>query len=401
MIITLKYTILNGRTKNVKSMTMSAYPPLLSLLKSASNKSISYSIDDDSILNDAIEIGLGPVLFYALQNNPEVKPQLSYPNLLSAELTSKILTSNYLEALHDIFDLCSEDLLKNIILLKGISIALQFYPKPHMRTMADLDILIEKKYEKELENICYELGYRQKSELPQEYYDALHHSMPFYHPEKNIWIEIHSALFPSHHTVSYEPVFSTKNILANTATITVEKHKVRRLSSELQLIYTCSHWVQEHNWMKSLMRVLDIIYIINNDGDELKWDVIKDWSGDNISTAQLYLILSLIKKYKLAEIPDEFLLLLFRKQKTLNKLNTYILHKLIIKYSFEHQAFGGLFSESLTSLIWRSLILSKNPPLINLFFLLPWNIVFPPKNKNRFTLSFQMSRLSNLFRSIF
>lgn len=375
--------------------------PLLRILKAATDDDFEYSFTDIEIIEEAVDIGLGPILFHLLEKKNQNKSIIENTKLISANLTSKIIISNYIETLNEIFNRCSPNLVENITLLKGISIALQFYPKPYMRTMADIDLLIDKKHEKELEEVCRQMGFQQKSELPKKYYDSLHHSMPFYHPTRKIWIEIHSALFPPHYLISNDYVFSLENIFKNKTHIILGEHNPGRLSSELQLIYTCSHWVQEHNWMKSLIRIQDILYIIRNDGKNFNWDTLENWCGNTISSSQLYLILSILDKYKLAHIPKSFLLSIFKKQRNLNKLNVLILHKIIIKYSFNNQLFGGIISSSLISTIWRSLILSKHSAYVNLLFILPLNIIFPPRTKNKYSPAFQISRIYNLFKKVF
>ena len=69
-----------------------------------------------------------------------------------------------------------------------MSMATQYYPKPHMRTMGDIDLLVDSGYQVELEKICMELGYHQESHRSAEYYDKHHHSIPFYHQDKKIRI---------------------------------------------------------------------------------------------------------------------------------------------------------------------------------------------------------------------
>ena len=81
-----------------------------------------------------------------------------------------------------------------LTLLKGISIAEEFYPEFHLRPMRDIDLLVPVESLAPMATLLYGLGYRQTSDTPHKTYDSHHHAMPFFHDEKQVWVELHHRL---------------------------------------------------------------------------------------------------------------------------------------------------------------------------------------------------------------
>jgi hypothetical protein len=152
-----------------------------------------------------------------------------------------MLSAERAEAMCEILDVCHRHV-SPITLLKGISIAEQYYPAPYLRPMSDLDFLVDEAAIPAVEALLYELGYRQQSSLPEAFYDTHHHRMPFLHPQRGIWVEVHQGLFPSHATISSAEVFSPAHIATQLQTSRFYGRLVNRLSDALQVVYIAAHW---------------------------------------------------------------------------------------------------------------------------------------------------------------
>src|ERR1041385_1160168 len=119
---------------------------LLTLLRAiVENRKFSVAAFTTQHVQWAIETGVGPFLFYFLKNQPEEAIPSSLRALLqSADLTAQVLTGELLAAVEEIVDCCAAYVGEgNVTLLKGISVGQQCYPKPHLRTMRDIDILVD------------------------------------------------------------------------------------------------------------------------------------------------------------------------------------------------------------------------------------------------------------------
>jgi len=85
-----------------------------------------------------------------------------------------------------------------VTLLKGISIADQYYPSAHLRPMTDIDILVSQHEQQRVQLALLRRGYVPKTgDWPED----SHHAAPLLHPEKRVWAEVHSVLFPANASV--------------------------------------------------------------------------------------------------------------------------------------------------------------------------------------------------------
>ena len=370
---------------------------LLPYIKSISKQDYSYDLNKihcDTI-NYAISVGLGSILNLSIKSNSSLYDSNLQNALLGADLTAQVLNGGNITALLEILH-ADKKLAEDIILLKGISTSMWLYPKPYMRTMGDIDLLVSEKNQPKLEKLCAELGYSQQSDESPSFYENLHHSMPFYHPKKNVWIEVHTSLFPTSSPLSKESVFAKENTQAHVLLRKYEGHNVTHLDISLQLVYTCAHWAHEHNWGKGIIRIIDILYILNNTEQIIDWKKIYFWLNDSpVSANYLYLILSFFHKNELVNLPDELLNKVKKYTNGLNDLNLKLLHFLIETYLFKGQSFGKLLSMSNATIVWNGLLSPTRYPVNNLLSL-PWKIIFPPQNPQRFSISFQMNRIKHL-----
>ena len=139
----------------------------------------------------AIQSGLGPLLYRAGKDNAHNSTSGLWTDLKAADLTARVIMAEHLEAMCEIIDACDGRL--PLTLLKGISIAEEYYPEPHLRLMRDIDILLPKQCFPAVKTVLEQLGYRQEDH-PAALYANHHHAAPFFHEEKNVWVEVHHAL---------------------------------------------------------------------------------------------------------------------------------------------------------------------------------------------------------------
>jgi hypothetical protein len=176
------------------------------------------------------------------------------------------------------------------------------------------------------------MGFRQQSTNSHEFYACHHHSMPFFHKEKGVWVEVHRGLFPPSHTLSQLPVFSYKNIRAELRPSMLGEIRVTRLSTELQIVYTASHWALELKREGGLFALLDIIHLLKGNSHNLRWDTIMNWVQDSLAATHLYLVLSYLDKNNIVELDKAILADLFARQKSFGSVNLKIAHSLITRY---------------------------------------------------------------------
>jgi hypothetical protein len=219
------------------------------------------------------------------------------------------------------------------------------------------------------------LGYRQQPESPPEFYETHHHGMPFFHPRRGIWVEVHRQLFPSISQIGAEKVFGLEHLKAQLRPAEFQGRKVTRLSNELQIVYIAAHWAVEFRVIGGVVAILDLIYLLKNTKNAVHWEHVLDWLDGSVAAIYLYLILSYLEKYQLIDIPPEILYKLFLRQRAFGRMNLKIVHALMDRYFVEGRAFGQVISFSSLSLLWETLLL-PGPPFRNLI-LVPWRLLSP------------------------
>jgi Uncharacterised nucleotidyltransferase len=311
----------------------STSPEILGLLRSISEDRALPTLSPlkDREVKWIIEAGLGPLVWFAMQNDPKIADWPSYQDLRAASLTTRLINHIQLETLKKIL-IKSEGWFPPITLLKGSSTASEFYPEPHLRIMRDLDLLVAPEDQPKLEMILLEMGFQQRSTNSPEFYVWHHHSMPFFHKEKGVWVEVHRGLFPPSHKLGQLPVFRNKNIRAELRRSRLEEIPVMRLSPELQIVYTASHWALELKREGGLFALLDIIYLLKRNSHHLRWDTIMNWVQDSLAATHLYLVLSYLDKNNIVELDKTILTDLFFRQKSFGPVNLKIAHSLITRY---------------------------------------------------------------------
>lgn len=311
----------------------STRPDLLALLRTISK---DHQLPWLSSFNDQqvrwiIETGLGPLFWFANQNNQKTDASSPWRDLKAADLTTRLINEIQLETLGEILVRC-KGRLSPITLLKGSSTGSELYPQPHLRVMRDLDLLVDPKEQPKLESILLEMGFQQQSSKNPEFYATHHHSMPFHHRESGVWVEVHRGLFPASNPLAQLPAFGAANISAELRPSSLRGIPVMRLSTELQLVYTASHWALELKREGGLFALLDIVYLLKRTPHPIRWEAIFNWVEHSVAGTHLYLVLSYLAKNDMIELDRSILGELFVRQKSFGRLNLKIAHSLITRY---------------------------------------------------------------------
>src|SRR5262245_12058434 len=188
-------------------------PSLIRLLRAASRDRPELALADFSErqIQWVIECGLAPLLYRYLADAPVARASPAFPLVKGADLTARLIAADYLDTMDAILRAC-EGRTRPPTLLKGISVAGQLYPEPHLRPMRDIDVLVAPEAVPTVEAALRELGYRQESNRSREFYDTHHHTTPFRDPHTGVWVEVHRALCPAWSPVASDALFGLEHI---------------------------------------------------------------------------------------------------------------------------------------------------------------------------------------------
>jgi Uncharacterised nucleotidyltransferase len=183
--------------------------PLKGLLQAAARGCTDLSLTtlEAAVVHRTIEAGFGPLLWYTTHAAPGSAASPHWPLVQGTALAARLLMAEQWAAMSEILGAC-RGRVPPVTLLKGISISEQYYPLPHLRLMRDLDVLVDEAALPTVESILSTLGYRQQSHLPPTFYATHHHSMPFVHPARGLWVEVHRGLFPPASRLGTDRLFS-------------------------------------------------------------------------------------------------------------------------------------------------------------------------------------------------
>ncbi len=139
--------------------------------------------------------------------------------------------------------------------------------------------------------------------------------------------------------------------------------------------------------------MLDLIYLLKRTRGEVDWGRIFDWLQDSLTATYFLVMLTWLDKFDLISVDRPMLNKLSAAQPAIGGLNLEIAHKLIDDYIIEGRQYGRVLTSHNLGTVWETLF-SPGPASRNLL-LLPWNVMFPPKNPLRFSPNVQIRRIKS------
>ena len=338
---------------------------------------------------------MGSLLYRASREGLHQVPPARRNSLLSANLTAIVWHGNLVDATREIAQAC-ESRGARVALLKGISVADQYYPAPHLRPMGDIDVLASGDAHATVESAILDLGYRRKLDYQQR--EGAHDGAPLYHPERRIWVEVHNALFSQGTSLRNGRVFSPAHVAAHCVTSSFHGNAVDRLTDELQLVYIASSWVRDlsqHGIHASFVPpLLDAIYLLRATKHTLDWEGLLGWLDNPMAAASLHVMLTYLSRRGLCQVDPLVLSRLTLSQDVVSPLVLRTIHSMLDKYLIGGRPFSRFFSEWHASIVLSTLLApgSGSGKLASV----PWNIVFPPSVAERYSVRYQCRRIAKL-----
>ena len=283
-----------------------------------------------------------------------------------------------------------------VTLLKGISISTHYYPESNLRLMGDIDILVTGQDLEKVESILSDLGYLRESPMSASFYDTHHHTMPFHHPDSDIWIEVHTRLFREDDPYSQGDVFKLTTIENEKRDSMFGEHQVSRLSPELQLVYIAAHWAKDFKPKGSLNACADSLYLLRQEASSMDWNKIRNWLRNDPQLAiAMYSLFASMRDWKIMDLSDELLAWIETTHPSVKGLRQLLLEKILVRFYLQQPRFGRILSPNNMIVIWNTLM-TPEQSLIAVRILV--NVLFPPTHPDRFKPAFLFKRLTSLLR---
>ncbi len=242
----------------------------------------SDNIDWTELERKACIHGVDTFIYYSLKND-----DLSY--LVPTEIFKRFQEHFYINAIRNSMFIEGIDTLSSIIddkiiLLKGSYLIQYLYPNIAIRSMCDIDILLEKA--KENWNLLLKNGFSANNVLQKS---SIHEKSGSH------LIPLYSSCFT---TEVHWNLFGGERLYVITKLAWAKSHKIKRniyaLPDEMLLIHLCVHFYKHLKFSSAGLRMLcDINELILNRSDTLNWGEIDEICTDpelrnEISTALAY-----------------------------------------------------------------------------------------------------------------
>jgi hypothetical protein len=340
--------------------------------------------------------GLGPMLYRMLTpDEADDLPSYWRDGLLSAELTARVQHAGMVDATVQLIDLCARSHVP-LVLLKGISISEQHYPRGHLRPMGDIDVMVPQSCCDTLERQLLALGYRRQPGFEPDEWAC--HAAPLQHPEHAAWVELHTSVFPRNSPLCDNRLFSPPQLERELVSSTFAGRRVLRLTDEMQLVYAAAGWVRDmwgHDLHPSFLPPLfDAVYLIHTQKPALDWDKLMAMLDNEMAAASLCVMLSYLERHRLLGAQPSVLARLLGAQRLVQPVELALLHRMLDLHLLSAKPAFRLFQT------WHVVanLITPGPPLWKVLRL-PWNIAFPPGMAERYRLAYHRDRLARWWRA--
>jgi hypothetical protein len=306
-----------------------------------------------------VDTGLAPLFVHAIAQRPDTARFPLWPMVRAADLTARVITADQMDAMTEIIDACRDEA-PPLVLLKGVSIADQYYPAPHLRPMRDIDVLVEDEAVPGIEAVLAKLGYVQPPQRSAAFYETHHHGAPFVHHTTGVWVDVHRRLVPPTSALRWDTAFSLETLRRELRPSTFRDRPVRRLSDELQIVYLSCHWAQRLQLVGGMVTMTDLTYLSRN-APGIQWSRILEWARHSVACRSLELLLTYVTRRRLIDVDTDVLQRLSSTQSRLDRFTRDLGHALVDRYVVAGRELGGLVSERTLGRLWRTLVLRRRP----------------------------------------
>ena len=355
----------------------------------------------DTQLREAAAGGLGPLLYHVLNDTHWPASVAAKDALRQVDLVAQLSHQNRSEVTCQLLDVCAHEAIP-VTLLKGMFVSRHCYPEEHLRPMNDVDILVDGSHRSRLEGVMKSTDFRSATDYVHREVDA--HGPPLLHVRRNVWIEVHTALFPSDSPLRANSLFNAASIDAHTREWAFSGRQALRLTDEFHLAYLASYWVRDimNNRMHSsfVIPLLDAVYLLKQADSQFNWDSVLSALDNEFAVASVCLLLWLMNRYELAKIPSGVLAELQRRQRIVGRIETAVFSRMIERSMLRARPLMGKFGDRHPTIELAVLHVLLTPSSVPAkIAALPWTVLFPPWVENRYRPATHLRRMGRLFAS--
>jgi hypothetical protein len=181
------------------------------------------------------------------------------------------------------------------IVLKGAHLATLICPRPELRPMSDIDLLLSQTDLQRARLVLHEMGYRGDEQDDKSRASHIPPLSKTFHPR----VELHWRLD------EMQPQSHEEDIWNRSRQVFVAGESARVLCPEDLIVHLCLHGAGHHQFSCGGKLFMDLHYILKRHGDEIRWDALNQTARDWNASKSLHLTFHLGRKMAGLSIPDE------------------------------------------------------------------------------------------------
>ena len=243
--------------------------------------------------------GVDMLLFHRLTENnckewdiPE-KQRQRFKKLWVVNLSHSLILSNELKKVLQTLE--TERI--NALVLKGASMAQNYYPLPELRPFNDIDILVQKKDLDKIKDTLIKSGYTSQEKSKENFNRKYWYCLPFFQKKKKILLEIHWNIAQ---LKRYK--ININNIWQEATSFNIGKSAYLMMSIEDLIIYQSLHLA--YHYYDRLLWMVDIALIIEKEKKYIDWEkIVKKCYAQNCRSPVYYALVYIKDLFK-APIPS-------------------------------------------------------------------------------------------------
>lgn len=277
----------------------------IAVLKDVSSKNIDWNM----LFQKALFNGVSTLIYYSLKkhNLTHILPDDLFSKLKEIYCRVSLQNLKFIKKIHELSRMIEE----KTVLLKGGYLIQCFYPDIGIRSMGDIDILVDKKKALYVWNVLKSHGLENRGELPVFSKSAVHERVIQRQHLDHLWsgdciVEVHQSIFEN-------PCFDyiTKKAMESAVPLG-SNNKLYRLSNTFFLVHLCNHFYL-HNYMykqkgSNLRMLCDINEFILKRTLHIDWNEIEKTCSISELKNRMSTVLTYVNFFFQTPVPDNFLM---------------------------------------------------------------------------------------------
>lgn len=256
----------------------------------------------ENLFETASRLGVGPLLYFRMgvlglrEEIPSEVARQRKEEFLSSQARNMKL---YADLRRVLTALTQEGI--QVVVLKGAALAELAYEHVGLRTMGDVDLLVEKRNLEKAGAIIERLGF-----LPNEgygdkqwYRNHHHHLVPYVAPDGSMTVEIHWHIIERTAFVDM-PI---EELWVHTRPVRIASVPCLALSAEHMLLHVALHLSNPNRFLGQLRGLCDVAELLRRFGHELNWVELLRVTALAGAKKHLYVVLSLVHDALGASVP--------------------------------------------------------------------------------------------------